>query len=171
MSKRPLYDLSGKTVRITGASRGIGAHTARRLHAKGVNAHLVGVEPNLLSDLSDELGARVAYFDADVTDTADLAFTQPAAAPRTVHPAFATQPVPPTGAVDTVAYGIEQQRPWITALRWIGLALLARDATPREANRHRLRTEEGRALYKRRGATVEPGIGNLKKIHRAVAAA
>lgn len=39
-----------------------------------------------------------------------------------------------------------------------------RDATPREANRHRLRTTEGRALYKRRGATVEPGIGNLKKI-------
>ncbi|MFE3003058.1 transposase [Nocardia sp. NPDC059246] len=39
-----------------------------------------------------------------------------------------------------------------------------RDATPREANRHRLRTPEGRALYKRRGATVEPGIGNLKKI-------
>jgi len=37
-------------------------------------------------------------------------------------------------------------------------------ATPREANRHRLRTPEGRALYKRRGATVEPGIGNLKKI-------
>lgn len=38
------------------------------------------------------------------------------------------------------------------------------DATPREANRHRLLTTEGRALYKRRGATVEPGIGNLEKI-------
>jgi hypothetical protein len=37
-------------------------------------------------------------------------------------------------------------------------------ATAREANSHRLRTAEGRALYKRRGATVEPGIGNLKKI-------
>ena len=35
-----------------------------------------------------------------------------------------------------------------------------RDATPREANAHRLRTLEGQALYKRRGATVEPGIGN-----------
>jgi hypothetical protein len=38
------------------------------------------------------------------------------------------------------------------------------DATPREMNAHRLRTPEGRDLYKRRGATVEPGIGNLKKI-------
>lgn len=37
-------------------------------------------------------------------------------------------------------------------------------ATPREANRHRLRTPQGRALYRRRGATVEPAIGNLKKI-------
>jgi transposase len=37
-------------------------------------------------------------------------------------------------------------------------------ATPREANAHRLRTPQGRDLYKRRGATVEPGIGNLKKI-------
>jgi transposase len=37
-------------------------------------------------------------------------------------------------------------------------------ATPRQAMSHRLRTPEGSRLYKRRGATVEPGIGNLKKI-------
>lgn len=37
-------------------------------------------------------------------------------------------------------------------------------ASPREVNAHRLRTIEGRDPYKRRGATVEPGIGNLKKI-------
>jgi transposase len=37
------------------------------------------------------------------------------------------------------------------------------NATAREAMDHRLRTEEGQALYKRRGATVEPAIGNLKK--------
>jgi hypothetical protein len=38
------------------------------------------------------------------------------------------------------------------------------DATARQAMDHRLRTPEGAALYRRRGATVEPGIGNLKKI-------
>jgi len=38
------------------------------------------------------------------------------------------------------------------------------DASPREAMDHRLRTVEGALLYKRRGATVEPAIGNLKKI-------
>ena len=37
-------------------------------------------------------------------------------------------------------------------------------ASPRQAMSHRLRTPEGAALYKRRGATVEPGIWNLKKI-------
>jgi transposase len=37
-------------------------------------------------------------------------------------------------------------------------------ATPRQAMDHRLRTAEGAQRYKRRGATVEPGIGNLKKI-------
>jgi hypothetical protein len=38
------------------------------------------------------------------------------------------------------------------------------ECSPRQAMDHRLRTVEGVALYKRRGATVEPGIGNLKKI-------
>jgi transposase len=37
-------------------------------------------------------------------------------------------------------------------------------ASPREAMDHRLRTADGAARYKRRGATVEPAIGNLKKI-------
>jgi transposase len=35
-------------------------------------------------------------------------------------------------------------------------------ANPREAMDHRLRTPEGAARYKRRGATVEPAIGNLE---------
>ncbi len=38
------------------------------------------------------------------------------------------------------------------------------NASPRQAMDHRLRTIAGIELYKRRGATVEPGIGNLKKI-------
>ncbi|HEY2503001.1 MAG TPA: transposase [Mycobacterium sp.] len=37
-------------------------------------------------------------------------------------------------------------------------------ATARQAMDHRLRTPEGAKLYKRRGATVEPGIGNFKKL-------
>jgi transposase len=36
--------------------------------------------------------------------------------------------------------------------------------TARQRMDHRLRTPEGAKLYKRRGATVEPGIGNFKKV-------
>jgi len=65
--------LAGKTVLITGAARGIGAATARRLHGLGANLALVGLEPELLADLTDELGReRAAWFETDVTDSAAL---------------------------------------------------------------------------------------------------
>ena len=38
------------------------------------------------------------------------------------------------------------------------------DASPQDAMRHRLRTEEGATAYKRRSATVEPVIGHLKEL-------
>jgi NAD(P)-dependent dehydrogenase (short-subunit alcohol dehydrogenase family) len=63
------YDVNGRTVIITGAARGIGAETARRLHAKGANVALVGLEPERLQALAAELGEdRAAAFEADVTD-------------------------------------------------------------------------------------------------------
>ncbi len=62
------FDVNGRTVFITGAARGIGAETARRLHAKGANVALVGLEPERLQALAAELGDRAAAFEADVTD-------------------------------------------------------------------------------------------------------
>jgi NAD(P)-dependent dehydrogenase (short-subunit alcohol dehydrogenase family) len=63
------YDVNGRTVFITGAARGIGAETARRLHARGANVALVGLEPERLEQLAAELGEdRVVVFEADVTD-------------------------------------------------------------------------------------------------------
>ncbi|MGA8337416.1 MAG: SDR family NAD(P)-dependent oxidoreductase, partial [Solirubrobacteraceae bacterium] len=38
-------DLSGRRVLITGAARGIGAATARRLHERGARVVLAGIEP------------------------------------------------------------------------------------------------------------------------------
>lgn len=66
------YDVDGRTVLITGAARGIGAATARRLHAKGANVALVGLEPDRLEELCTELGDRSAVFEADVTNTKAL---------------------------------------------------------------------------------------------------
>jgi len=62
------FDVSGLTVFITGAARGIGAATAERLHAKGAHVALVGLEPERLHELAAHLGDRAAAFEADVTD-------------------------------------------------------------------------------------------------------
>jgi NAD(P)-dependent dehydrogenase (short-subunit alcohol dehydrogenase family) len=64
--------LSGRTVLITGAARGIGAATARAVAARGARVSLVGLEPHLLSALAGELGEEHAWFEADVTDQAAL---------------------------------------------------------------------------------------------------
>ncbi|MEA2140313.1 MAG: hypothetical protein QOC91_412 [Solirubrobacteraceae bacterium] len=62
------YDVKGRTVFITGAARGIGKATAERLHAKGANVALVGLEPERLEENAAKLGGRAASFEADVTD-------------------------------------------------------------------------------------------------------
>jgi NAD(P)-dependent dehydrogenase (short-subunit alcohol dehydrogenase family) len=63
----------GQVALITGAARGIGAATARRLHEKGASVALVGLEPELLEQLANELGdGRAAWFEADVTDAGAL---------------------------------------------------------------------------------------------------
>jgi NAD(P)-dependent dehydrogenase (short-subunit alcohol dehydrogenase family) len=62
------YPVAGKTVFITGAARGIGAETARRLAAKGANVALVGLEPDELERVASQCGANAAWFDTDVTD-------------------------------------------------------------------------------------------------------
>ncbi|MHB8492000.1 MAG: short-chain dehydrogenase/reductase [Solirubrobacteraceae bacterium] len=73
MSRVAPYDVNGRTVFITGAARGIGAATAQRLHERGANVALVGLEPERLQALADRLGnARAAWFEADVTDFAAL---------------------------------------------------------------------------------------------------
>jgi NAD(P)-dependent dehydrogenase (short-subunit alcohol dehydrogenase family) len=65
----PRYEVRGRTVFITGAARGIGAATAERLHAKGANLALVGLEPERLESLAERLGAdRALWVEADVTD-------------------------------------------------------------------------------------------------------
>jgi len=60
--------LDDKVVLITGAARGIGAETARRLVARGARVSLVGLEPDRLGALAAVLGERAVWFEADVTD-------------------------------------------------------------------------------------------------------
>ncbi|MGO9487840.1 MAG: short-chain dehydrogenase/reductase [Solirubrobacteraceae bacterium] len=62
------FDIEGKTILITGAARGIGAAAADRLHARGANVALVGLEPARLQENAERLGRRAVHFEADVTD-------------------------------------------------------------------------------------------------------
>jgi NAD(P)-dependent dehydrogenase (short-subunit alcohol dehydrogenase family) len=68
MSPASTFDVNGRTALITGAARGIGAASAERLHAKGANVALVGLEPERLEQNAARLGERAAWFEADVTD-------------------------------------------------------------------------------------------------------
>ncbi len=67
-SGAPAYDVNGRTVFVTGAARGIGKATAERLHGKGANVALVGLEPQRLEQNAAALGERAIAIEADVTD-------------------------------------------------------------------------------------------------------
>jgi NAD(P)-dependent dehydrogenase (short-subunit alcohol dehydrogenase family) len=62
----------GKTVLITGAARGLGAETARRVAARGASVALVGLEPEELERVAAQCGTNAAWFECDVTDTESL---------------------------------------------------------------------------------------------------
>jgi 3-oxoacyl-[acyl-carrier protein] reductase len=63
-----MFDLSGQTALVTGASGGIGGATARRLHAQGAELMLAGTRAAALGGLAAELGERVHVGLADLTD-------------------------------------------------------------------------------------------------------
>jgi NAD(P)-dependent dehydrogenase (short-subunit alcohol dehydrogenase family) len=65
MSANP--SLAGRRVLITGAARGIGAATARRLHERGARVALAGIEPELLEQVARECG-DAAWTATDVTE-------------------------------------------------------------------------------------------------------
>jgi NAD(P)-dependent dehydrogenase (short-subunit alcohol dehydrogenase family) len=60
-------ELAGRRVLITGAARGIGAATAKRLHARGARVALAGIEPEQLARTAAECGDALAVV-CDVRD-------------------------------------------------------------------------------------------------------
>ncbi|MCF6431027.1 SDR family oxidoreductase [Leisingera sp. MMG026] len=65
-------DFNGKTVAITGASRGIGADTARVFAAAGANLALLARSGEALRELAEEIGGNVLTFACDVSDYASV---------------------------------------------------------------------------------------------------
>jgi len=63
-----MFDLSGRTALVTGASGGIGSAMARQLHAQGAHVVLTGRRREALEGLATELGARTAIEVCDLAD-------------------------------------------------------------------------------------------------------
>lgn len=68
-----MFDLTGKTALITGASGGIGAEIARALHGRGAVVGLSGTRQEALAALAGELGARVHVLPADLAQADEAA--------------------------------------------------------------------------------------------------
>ena len=60
-------ELSGRRILVTGAARGIGAATAKRLHARGARVVLAGIEPEVLARTAAQCGDALAVV-CDVRD-------------------------------------------------------------------------------------------------------
>jgi 3-oxoacyl-[acyl-carrier protein] reductase len=65
-----MFDLTGKTALVTGATGGIGAAIARALHAQGAHVVLSGTREAVLQELAAELGARTSAVAANLSDPA-----------------------------------------------------------------------------------------------------
>jgi 3-oxoacyl-[acyl-carrier protein] reductase len=61
-----MFDLTGRTALVTGASGGIGGAIARQLHGQGARVVLTGRRSDALAALAADLGERVAVQPADL---------------------------------------------------------------------------------------------------------
>ena len=68
-----MFDLTGKSALVTGASGGIGGAIARQLHGQGATVALSGTRTGPLEALAAELGERAHVCPCNLSDTAALA--------------------------------------------------------------------------------------------------
>ncbi len=63
-----MFDLSGKSALVTGASGGIGGAISRQLHGAGANVGLSGTRVDALQAVAEDLGDRCAVLPCDLSD-------------------------------------------------------------------------------------------------------
>ena len=74
-----MFDLTGKTALVTGASGGIGRAVAAALHGQGATLVVSGTRRDALDALAGELGERVHVVPCDLADDAAVERLMPAA--------------------------------------------------------------------------------------------
>jgi 3-oxoacyl-[acyl-carrier protein] reductase len=74
-----MFDLTGKTALITGATGGIGAAIAKALHGAGATLAISGTRAAVLEELKASLGERVYVLPCNLSDPADVEKLVPAA--------------------------------------------------------------------------------------------
>jgi 3-oxoacyl-[acyl-carrier protein] reductase len=67
-----MFDLTGKTALVTGASGGIGGAIARALHGQGAIVAVSGTRREALDALATELGERVHVFACNLADMEEV---------------------------------------------------------------------------------------------------
>jgi 3-oxoacyl-[acyl-carrier protein] reductase len=67
-----MFELTGKTALITGASGDIGGAIARALHAQGATVALSGTRRDALDKLAQDLGERVVVLTCNLADAASV---------------------------------------------------------------------------------------------------
>lgn len=67
-----MFDLTGKTALVTGASGGIGAEIAKALHAAGATVGLSGTRVEPLEALAKELGARAHVLPCNLSNPEEV---------------------------------------------------------------------------------------------------
>jgi len=65
-----MFDLTGKTALVTGATGGLGSAIARAFHAQGAHVVLSGTREAVLQELAAELGERTSAVAANLSDAA-----------------------------------------------------------------------------------------------------
>jgi 3-oxoacyl-[acyl-carrier protein] reductase len=74
-----MFDLTGKTALVTGATGGIGAAIARALHAQGASVGLSGTRAAVLEELKASLGERAHVLTCNLAEPAEVEKLVPAA--------------------------------------------------------------------------------------------
>jgi 3-oxoacyl-[acyl-carrier protein] reductase len=74
-----MFDLTGKTALVTGATGGIGGSIARALHAQGATVALSGTRREVLDQMALALGERIYVVPCNLADVAEVEMLVPAA--------------------------------------------------------------------------------------------